>query len=1274
MVKRFFKFIGYTLLGIIGLAVIALVALRFISDEQYKAWITGAAKSATGRELSIDGEFEINLGTSLSLLARDVRFANAEWGSRNDMVTVGRLYAQVELLPLFKGVLDMTVETDSPDILLETDADGTPNWVFAQPDATAAEKPQPGKEEGQKSRPLLPIKPYIRNLQVSNLVFAFNDQAGGTQLDAAVETFRIFVDGGQIPLDLAAHFEGAPIVLTGSLGNLDQWFDNEQTPVSLQGRLSEAELEITGTAGPILPQPEANLDIVLSAAKLDTFSPFSQLAGVALPGLEGFSAALNMAAAGGRLSVRDINLALNDPRLKANLTGRAEDLTGAGNLDLKAVIDTDSADELLASLAPQIPYEPPRSVKLKAAVSGHLKALSISDLELLVSDEGLDASLTGGLENLQALQGGSAALELRVDSTSLIGRYIGREVPSFGPFTGSAKLSSSGDRVRLESLVVDLSDPLITAQVNGSAGNIGRGSDSAFTVDDIVVNADVASQNLKGIAEKFGAALPGELPASLTLHGAVAGNLSTLSITDLELIVKDEGLDVSLTGGLENLLAPQGGNVDLELRLDSTALIGGYIGREIPSFGPFTGSAKLSSAGDHIQLESLVVDLSDPLITAQVTGSAGTIAGGGGQKFSVDDIVIHGQAASQNLPGIAEKFGVELPGELPASLALSADAAGNLNELTLETLQAELLDEGVDVQLAAAVQNLIDVKGVEISLSGNLADTARLSKYAGVKVPGLGSLNLQSQVVSTESGYRLDNLELGLDGEQADLQLKASIEDLFKLTGIKVVADGDLATLAALSDLTGAQLPDTGPWNAQITADSENLWERPLIFSAKAGGEGIDATLSGEVSDVRQPQNFQGELEIDVASIADLLAMIGRTVPEDAPLKLTASASGKPGEYRFDRFAVESGDADMEGDFAYLVPPAGGVERNSLTGRLAINNFDVSPLLAAKQQEVQAADEGAPAAASPEAAEDAEAGDDKPVEEGKENTAGQPKKVFSDAPLTAGVLHDYDVDLKIDAANVKIRDDVTLSGNTAVKLDNGQLSIDPFELNQSEGGTGKGYAHLDASGTEAVLDVVLSLDRFVSPLFGGLFDVDMDLDSRGASLASLMGNLNGYFAASLHDVELRKSFMSQFGAGLLNHLNPLDSDTTLLECAVVRFDIKDGIADFEKQIAAQTTEVTWIGGGTVNLKTEEIDVGISPKARGAVSSLTNIDLASLVHIGGTLAEPKIGIDLADVAKKYAGYTAFVATGGLSFLAQKLVETVQANVDQCERILEDLGKD
>ena len=168
-----------------------------------------------------------------------------------------------------------------------------------------------------------------------------------------------------------------------------------------------------------------------------------------------------------------------------------------------------------------------------------------------------------------------------------------------------------------------------------------------------------------------------------------------------------------------------------------------------------------------------------------------------------------------------------------------------------------------------------------------------------------------------------------------------------------------------------------------------------------------------------------------------------------------------------------------------------------------------------------------------------------------------------------------------------------------------------------------------------------------------------------------MGSLDGRFVAKISNAELEKTMLSTFGAGLLSQLNPLDSDRTTLECAIARFDVTDGMMEFEDKLAAQTTEVTWLGGGTINLKTEEIDLGIAPKAREIISSITNIDLASLIHVGGTLAEPSFGIDLLDAGQKYAEYTAFIATGGLSFIAKKAYDNRVSNIDHCERILAEL---
>ena len=130
-----------------------------------------------------------------------------------------------------------------------------------------------------------------------------------------------------------------------------------------------------------------------------------------------------------------------------------------------------------------------------------------------------------------------------------------------------------------------------------------------------------------------------------------------------------------------------------------------------------------------------------------------------------------------------------------------------------------------------------------------------------------------------------------------------------------------------------------------------------------------------------------------------------------------------------------------------------------------------------------------------------------------------------------------------------------------------------------------------------------------------------------------------------------------------------EENYTTLECGILRVDIKDGIADFEKNLAAQLTEVTWRGGGTVNLKTEELEVGIVPKPRKGIPISVTGYLSGLIHVGGTLKNPKVQLDPKDVAVKYAKYSAHVATGGLTLIAEKIKDKIQANQDICAKILD-----
>ena len=131
----------------------------------------------------------------------------------------------------------------------------------------------------------------------------------------------------------------------------------------------------------------------------------------------------------------------------------------------------------------------------------------------------------------------------------------------------------------------------------------------------------------------------------------------------------------------------------------------------------------------------------------------------------------------------------------------------------------------------------------------------------------------------------------------------------------------------------------------------------------------------------------------------------------------------------------------------------------------------------------------------------------RPQPKGPKQKAATGKKIFSNEPLSLGVLNEYDAELKLDVTNMLVRNEITLNGTVGINLDQGLLKIDPFEIDQSSGATGNGYLTLDARNPEAQLDIVFDFDNFVSPRFGGQIDLNVDLDGSGESLAELMGSL-----------------------------------------------------------------------------------------------------------------------------------------------------------------------
>ena len=116
------------------LLVIVLITgggVLWLMSLDYRSLAERKGSEALGRPLTI-GALRIGWGDPLSIEIRDLRIANAPWGTKPDMVTLEHLTAQIDVRPLLKGVIRYRrADVTGLVILLERDDKGTGNWKFA---------------------------------------------------------------------------------------------------------------------------------------------------------------------------------------------------------------------------------------------------------------------------------------------------------------------------------------------------------------------------------------------------------------------------------------------------------------------------------------------------------------------------------------------------------------------------------------------------------------------------------------------------------------------------------------------------------------------------------------------------------------------------------------------------------------------------------------------------------------------------------------------------------------------------------------------------------------------------------------------------------------------------------------------------------------------------------------------------------------------------------------------------------------------------------------
>ena len=305
------------LLPIVSLAVV-LVFLSTADLSQHRDFIAEQISKASGRRFSLNGEFNLDISMTPSVLITDMAFANAPWASQPEMLTVERVEAVIELLPLIRGDIHIPkFHVAGVKSIVETDAQGKSNWSLTDQIADQADSQQVDGA-GEFSMP------WVGDMLISKVELDYHDAQTGQRVTAKLDHATIGASDPNSPLVvyLIGEVNNEPVELNGKLTlPSDLNIDNTNVPLELHARALGVKADVSGSLSGAVEAPAIDLDVVVSAANLNQLR---QVFGEVVPEVEPVKLVVDVKGDQGQPVLFKLNAIAGKGQLDSTMTVRRD--------------------------------------------------------------------------------------------------------------------------------------------------------------------------------------------------------------------------------------------------------------------------------------------------------------------------------------------------------------------------------------------------------------------------------------------------------------------------------------------------------------------------------------------------------------------------------------------------------------------------------------------------------------------------------------------------------------------------------------------------------------------------------------------------------------------------------------------------------------------------------------------------------------------------------------------------------------------------------------
>lgn len=377
-------------LALVAVLAIALVAaVKSIDVNDYRRLIAEAITAETGRRFDIAGDFELQLSLRPRLVASDLSLANGPGGSRDSMLRIARVEAEIGLLPLLRREIRIhRLVLSEPDLLLEHNADGRPNWLLYPPGATVA---------AAQDAPRTTV--VIDKVRLEKARVTLHDARDNSTRNLLLDRVTIDPEGPAGPVSLTAvgTLDRGKLDISGTFGSLAELrAQTKPFPVKLTASVGGVVAVADGTVGKIAAGD--GLDLKLSLEATET-AEAAGLAGVTAPALGPLraTARLKGSVEAPQLPELDLSVGKKDG-LRLSAKGAVKAPLTLSGLDVAVTAEAADAAPLLRLAGVQEPPAQPFKLTGQLAGGGDAFTLSGAKASLGQSDLAGTASLRLGGE------------------------------------------------------------------------------------------------------------------------------------------------------------------------------------------------------------------------------------------------------------------------------------------------------------------------------------------------------------------------------------------------------------------------------------------------------------------------------------------------------------------------------------------------------------------------------------------------------------------------------------------------------------------------------------------------------------------------------------------------------------------------------------------------------------------------------------------------------------------------------------------------------------